>query len=58
MKDPKTVFVISSDFCHWGMNFDFTPYDQSKGSIWESIKAMDLEGASFIEAQNAEVGLP
>ena len=57
IKDPKTVFVISSDFCHWGANFDFTPYDESKGEIYESIEAMDREGASFIEQQDADVGL-
>lgn len=56
MKDPKTVFVISSDFCHWGENFEFTPYDKSKGVIWESIKAMDLEGAGYIEKNDAEAG--
>ncbi|KAK8832966.1 hypothetical protein WA577_003944, partial [Blastocystis sp. JDR] len=54
MKDPKTVFVISSDFCHWGDNFEFMPYDKSKGAIWESIKAMDLEGAGYIEKNDAE----
>lgn len=57
MTDPKTVFVISSDFCHWGANFDFTPYDESKGEIYESIEAMDREGASFIEQQDADVGV-
>lgn len=50
------MFVISSDFCHWGENFEFMPYDKSKGAIWESIKAMDLEGAGYIEKNDAEVG--
>lgn len=22
--DPKTVFIFSTDFCHWGTRFDFT----------------------------------
>ncbi len=22
--DPKTLFVISTDFCHWGKRFKFT----------------------------------
>ena len=56
MKDPKTVFVISSDFCHWGDSFEFTPYDKSKGAIWESIEAMDLKGAGYIEKNDAEAG--
>ena len=55
IKDPKTVFVISSDFCHWGSNFEYTPYDPSKGEIWESISAMDHEGAELIESQDADV---
>ena len=55
VKDPKTVFVISSDFCHWGSNFEYTPYDPSKGEIWESISAMDHEGAELIESQDADV---
>ena len=55
MKDPKTVFVISSDFCHWGPNFDFQYYDKSKGAIWQSIEALDKEGVQFIESQDANV---
>lgn len=23
--DPKTLFIISSDFCHWGDNFEYKP---------------------------------
>ena len=26
LQDPETVFVISSDFCHWGKRFDYTYY--------------------------------
>ena len=26
LRDPKTVFVVSSDFCHWGSRFDYTYY--------------------------------
>ena len=31
------------------------PYDKTKGEIWQSIQAMDLEGAGFIERNDAEV---
>jgi len=24
--DPNTVFIVSSDFCHWGMRFGYTRY--------------------------------
>ena len=26
LADPSTVFVISSDFCHWGSRFNYTYY--------------------------------
>lgn len=34
LKDPENAFIISSDFCHWGSNFQYTVYspenDQTK----------------------------
>ena len=38
MADPSNVFVISSDFCHWGQRFRYQHYDEKCGDIWESIK--------------------
>ena len=32
-EDPSNFFVISTDFCHWGRRFGYTPYDESKGAI-------------------------
>ena len=29
LDDPGNVFVISSDFCHWGARFNFTFYDKA-----------------------------
>jgi AmmeMemoRadiSam system protein B len=52
LDDPSNVFVISSDFCHWGERFDYTPYDKKKGAIWQSIEAMDKEGMALIETQD------
>lgn len=43
-----TIFVISSDFCHWGNNFGYSPFS-GKGAIWEYIERMDKEGIQFIE---------
>mmetsp|Transcript_3541 Transcript_3541/g.3310 ORF Transcript_3541/g.3310 Transcript_3541/m.3310 type:complete len:160 (-) Transcript_3541:24-503(-) len=54
LRDPGTLFVVSSDFCHWGSRFGFTPYDRSKGEIYQSIEAMDREGMRLIEEQNPE----
>lgn len=41
LKDPENLFVISSDFCHWGRRFRYTYYDKSKGNIYESIEDLD-----------------
>ena len=43
------LFCISTDFCHWGSRFRFTPYDKSHGEIWQSIKALDEQGMKHIE---------
>lgn len=51
---PGNMFVISSDFCHWGPRFRYTPYDRSKGEIWQSIEALDREGMDLIEEQDPE----
>jgi AmmeMemoRadiSam system protein B len=47
--DHQNAFVISSDFCHWGERFGFTPYDSAKGAIWQSIEAMDRRGMQCIQ---------
>eukprot|EP00108_Taenia_solium_P006768 TsM_000749700 transcript=TsM_000749700 gene=TsM_000749700 len=49
LSDPSNVFVISSDFCHWGSRFSYTHYDQSCGEIWESIRDLDHKGMDLIE---------
>lgn len=46
---PNTVFVISSDFCHWGERFSYTYYDEKYGEIWRSIEALDKMGMDIIE---------
>ena len=43
-----TLFVISSDFCHWGTNFDYQPMDKNFGQIWEYIQALDHKGMEHI----------
>ena len=35
--DPETLFIFSSDFCHWGTRFNFTYYREDDGQIWQSI---------------------
>ena len=43
LADPNNLFIISSDFCHWGQRFRYTEYDERKGEIHESIKALDYD---------------
>lgn len=66
LSDPTNVFVISSDFCHWGSRFRYTYYqppDSSSGvslksnskvssdfPIHESIAAVDKESMDAVEA--------
>jgi len=49
LKDPENLFVISSDFCHWGKRFRYTYYDKSKGQIHNSIESLDKMGMDLIE---------
>jgi len=51
LKRDDTLFVISSDFCHWGRRFDYVRADPSM-AIWESIEAMDKAGMDFIEKKD------
>ena len=53
-EDEKTLFVISSDFCHWGRNFGFTYYDKKFENIWESIEDLDKQALDIIEEINSE----
>ncbi|KAB0801468.1 hypothetical protein PPYR_05822 [Photinus pyralis] len=52
LADPQNLFVISSDFCHWGQRFRYTYYDRSCGNIYQSIEALDRAGMSIIENLN------
>ena len=46
-----SLFVISSDFCHWGARFRFTPRDRTEPeeAIHTFIESMDREGMELIE---------
>jgi AmmeMemoRadiSam system protein B len=63
LDDPATVFVISSDFCHWGHRFRFTPneFPHSKPgcifapeSVNGRIEALDRQGMELIARQDTE----
>ncbi|KAJ1787410.1 hypothetical protein LPJ62_003371 [Coemansia sp. RSA 2167] len=64
LADPENLFIISSDFCHWGSRFGYTYYQSSEDNqpcdlsardgrpngvpIWESIQRLDSEGMDVI----------
>lgn len=41
LADPQNLFVISSDFCHWGKRFSYTYYEEDAGPIYKSIERLD-----------------
>ncbi|KAH7283526.1 hypothetical protein KP509_34G011500 [Ceratopteris richardii] len=49
LDDPANFFSVSSDFCHWGLRFNYTYYDKKQGPIYKSIEALDRNGMNIIE---------
>ncbi|XP_064780564.1 protein MEMO1 isoform X2 [Oncorhynchus masou masou] len=49
LADPSNLFIISSDFCHWGQRFRYTYYDEAQGEIHRSIEHLDKMGMGIIE---------
>lgn len=54
LADPQNLFVVSSDFCHWGQRFRYTHYDEAVGPIYKSIEKLDREGMELIEKLDPE----
>uniref|UniRef100_A0A2P2I8U6 Protein MEMO1 n=2 Tax=Hirondellea gigas TaxID=1518452 RepID=A0A2P2I8U6_9CRUS len=55
LADPTCLFVISSDFCHWGQRFRYTPQldrNSFNGPIYRWIQELDQQGMDLIEAQS------
>lgn len=65
LQDESNMFVISSDFCHWGDRFGYRHYKAPNSAatsrvsasslvtgcpIWKSIEDTDREGMRLIEA--------
>jgi AmmeMemoRadiSam system protein B len=42
-----TIFIISSDFCHWGAHFDYQPHADGE-QIWKTIEKLDKQGMNLI----------
>ncbi|KCV69430.1 hypothetical protein H696_03859 [Fonticula alba] len=56
LRDPGTLCVVSSDFCHYGRSFRFTPFSGSRAKepIWTQIKALDFEYMEAISQADTE----
>jgi AmmeMemoRadiSam system protein B len=50
----NNLFIISTDFCHYGSRFNYEPFsgdaDTDEGPIWRRIAQLDAEGMRLIEA--------
>lgn len=72
LADPANVFVISSDFAHWGLRFRYTYYQPASGpavnlsssskspkqpAIHESIKDVDFECMGACESGSHQAWL-
>jgi MEMO1 family protein len=47
--DEHTLFIFSTDFCHWGTQHQYTYYNEAHGQIWQSIEQLDGEGMNHIQ---------
>jgi len=56
LADDENLFIISSDFCHWGSNFDYYYYkngaNNEKVEIWKSVENLDKLGMNYIESHD------
>jgi len=50
LDEPDVLMVVSSDFCHWGRRFGYTPHDKAVGLVHKYVEAMDREGMRIIES--------
>jgi len=53
LDQPENLFIISTDFCHWGARFSYTYYDSSCGEIWQSIENLDRKAMDAIQTQSS-----
>ncbi len=56
LRDPATAVVVSSDFCHWGANYSYSPSLSHYGGgapMSERIRALDSEAVAHIATGDA-----
>ncbi|CAD8209619.1 unnamed protein product [Paramecium pentaurelia] len=49
-----TLFIISTDFCHWGTKFAYTYFNNADGEIFESIEKLDQKAMEHIELHDLD----
>ena len=55
LMDEQTLLVVSSDFTHYGTDFDYAPYGTGGGSIVrEKAAAVDADALAFIARGDAD----
>lgn len=51
--DPQNLFIISTDFCHWGSRFNYSPHSTSSSKqIYEQISELDHRLRSSVHSSN------
>lgn len=49
LSDPGNIFIVSSDFCHWGRRFRYTYLISTNNSVDKAIEELDKMGMEIIE---------
>lgn len=52
LADPSSVFIISSDFCHWGSRFRYTYYEPALESGLPTQHSLRGRGSSKFKENN------
>ncbi|KAI9782653.1 MAG: hypothetical protein M1835_003966 [Candelina submexicana] len=56
LSDPSSIFIISSDFCHWGLRFNYTYYLPT--SFSSSSSSSSFSSSSSSSATTTTSSLP
>ncbi|MBQ9431167.1 MAG: AmmeMemoRadiSam system protein B [Kiritimatiellae bacterium] len=54
LMDDQTLFVISSDFTHYGTDFTYTPYGKGGEEVRKRVAAVDGEAFELIAKNDAD----
>lgn len=56
LDDPCNLFIVSSDFCHWGKRFSYTRWAGQDGGVplHTAIERLDKEGIEHIVNKDAD----